>query len=256
MKKLQREQGSSGTVAVLLVVRESTDPRIQESIMKHIAKPQQKTSGKLSTIALSGFLALAAVAASAQTNPPPAQPSVPASHRHGAATPAQMIKQSLNLTDDQAAKLEPLLKAHQDKIAAMRRDATLTRQQRIAKLKEIQAATESKISQSLTPEQAAKWHQMRTGPAAAGNPKSEIGAAKEIQTAGSVQNGQTSVAGLARDPRAGWGGWNTGAQGIFRQLPQGAATNHVVTAQKVAAWQKLNENRATSLPAQPAKVEP
>ena len=176
--------------------------------------------------------------------------------QYGATTPVLVIKNSLELTDVQAAKIEPLLKAHQNQIAAMRRDASLIRQQRIAKLEEIQAATESKISQSLTPEQAAKWHQMRTGPAAAGNPKSEIATSKQIQTAGSVQNGQTSVAGLARDPRAGWGGWNTGAQGIFRQLPQGAATNHVVTAQKVAAWQKLNENRATSLPAQPAKVEP
>jgi len=67
-----------------------------------------------------------------------------------------MIQQSLELTDVQATKIEPVLRAHQDKIAAMRRDATLTRQQRIAKLKEIQATTDSKISQTLTPEQAAK----------------------------------------------------------------------------------------------------
>jgi len=216
---------------------------------------QLQSGIRLAIVVGAAALEFITVAAQAQGFSPPPSRAAPA-FRRGVAPQAQMIQQSLELTDVQATKIEPVLRAHQDKIAAMRRDATLTRQQRIAKLKEIQATTDSKISQTLTPEQAAKWRQMRTGPAAAGNPKSEIGTAKQIQTAGSVQNGQTKVAGLARDPRAGWGGRNTGAQGMFRQLPQGAATNHVVTAQKVAAWQKLNENRATSLPAQPAKVEP
>ena len=68
-----------------------------------------------------------------------------------------IMKRSLSLNDDQASKLEPVLKEQQDKLNALRRDTSLSRQERLAKLKEIQQASNSKIRAQLTPEQADRW---------------------------------------------------------------------------------------------------
>src|SRR5439155_14307265 len=51
--------------------------------------------------------------------------------------PLQMMQQSLNLTDEQVQKLEPVMKAQQAKVAALRSDSTLSRQERAAKFKQI-----------------------------------------------------------------------------------------------------------------------
>lgn len=91
----------------------------------------------------------------------------PTRDRHGAVTPLESMKQSLALTDDQAKKLEPLLKEQQDKLNALRRDTSLSRKDKVAKLKELQQGTDAKIRAQLTPEQAAKW-QRRSLSASAG----------------------------------------------------------------------------------------
>lgn len=77
--------------------------------------------------------------------------------------PLAMMKQSLSLSDEQAKKLEPMLKEQQDKLNALRRDTSLSRKDRMVKLKELQNGADSKIRAHLTPEQAEKWQQLRQG---------------------------------------------------------------------------------------------
>ena len=71
------------------------------------------------------------------------------------------MKDSLELTDDQAKQLEPILKEQQARIAAFRRETTLSRKERAAKLKAMQQTSDVKIKAVLTPEQADKWQKMR-----------------------------------------------------------------------------------------------
>ncbi|PWU15726.1 MAG: hypothetical protein C5B50_14945 [Verrucomicrobia bacterium] len=76
--------------------------------------------------------------------------------------PLQMMKRSLDLTDEQVQKLEPILKEQQAKIAALRRDASLSHQDRAAKLKEIGDTYGAKFNHLLTTNQLARWHTLRT----------------------------------------------------------------------------------------------
>jgi len=73
----------------------------------------------------------------------------------------QQLSQQLNLTDDQKEKLKPTLREEGEKLQAVRDDAALTRPQKMAKAKEIHSAYAPKIDGILTPEQKAKWKQMR-----------------------------------------------------------------------------------------------
>jgi hypothetical protein len=77
--------------------------------------------------------------------------------------PLDIMKSSISLSDEQVRKLEPVFKEQQDKMNALRRDASLSRKDRMVKLKEIQQGTDSKIKAQLAPEQAEKWQKMRVG---------------------------------------------------------------------------------------------
>ena len=84
-----------------------------------------------------------------------------AGHQKGHADALGIMKRSLSLNDDQTSKLEPVLKEQRDKINALRRNTVLSRQERVAKLREIQQGTDSKIKAVLTPEEAEQWHRAR-----------------------------------------------------------------------------------------------
>jgi periplasmic protein CpxP/Spy len=91
------------------------------------------------------------------TNQPAVPPGLAARGQRGAMDPLQMMKQYLGLSDEQANKLEPVLKEQQDKLNALRRNTSLSRQERLAKLRELQKVTDDKIKAVLTPTQADKW---------------------------------------------------------------------------------------------------
>lgn len=76
--------------------------------------------------------------------------------------PMQMMKQSLNLTDEQAKQLEPVFKKQQAMINALRTNTALSRQERAARMREIRQTSDTKLQSLLTPEQAEKW---KAGPA-------------------------------------------------------------------------------------------
>lgn len=98
----------------------------------------------------------------------------PGSHSLSNSTASLELVKSLDLSDQQAKKLEPLMQQEKDKLAALRRDTKLTRQERVTKLKEIRAATDSKVKSLLTAEQAAKWRKAQLNDSAQPAPPQNV----------------------------------------------------------------------------------
>lgn len=73
----------------------------------------------------------------------------------------QMLSEKLNLTDDQKAKLRPILQDQMQQMKAAREDSSLSQEQKRAKMKSIHESLHEQINAVLTPEQQAKFTQMR-----------------------------------------------------------------------------------------------
>jgi len=73
----------------------------------------------------------------------------------------QMLTEKLNLTDDQQAKLKPIFEDQMQQMKAVREDSSLSQEQKRAKMKSIHESLHDQISAVLTPEQQAKFKQMR-----------------------------------------------------------------------------------------------
>jgi Spy/CpxP family protein refolding chaperone len=73
---------------------------------------------------------------------------------------ARMTKQ-LHLTDDQQAKIKPLLEDQHQQMMALRQDTSLSREERMAKIQEIRRATFEKINPILTSKQQKKLQEMQ-----------------------------------------------------------------------------------------------
>ena len=73
----------------------------------------------------------------------------------------QMLSEKLNLTDDQKAKLRPILQDQMQQMKAVREDSSLSEEQKRAKMKPIHESLHDQINAVLTPEQQAKFKQMR-----------------------------------------------------------------------------------------------
>lgn len=73
----------------------------------------------------------------------------------------QMLSEKLNLTDDQKAKLKPILQDQMQQMKAVREDSSLSEQQKRAKMKSIHDSLHDQINAVLTPDQQAKFRQMR-----------------------------------------------------------------------------------------------
>jgi Spy/CpxP family protein refolding chaperone len=67
----------------------------------------------------------------------------------------------LNLSDDQRAKIQPILKSSREQAHAVRNDATLTPEQKQAKMRDIHQGAMTQVNSLLTPEQQQQWQQMR-----------------------------------------------------------------------------------------------
>jgi Spy/CpxP family protein refolding chaperone len=67
----------------------------------------------------------------------------------------QMMSQKLNLTDDQKAKIQPILQDQMQQMRAIRKDSSLTPDQQKAKIEELRKNSNGQIKQLLTPEQVA-----------------------------------------------------------------------------------------------------
>ncbi len=118
----------------------------------------------------------------------------------------------LGLSDEQAQKLEPVLKEQQKKLEALRRETSLSRKERVAKLREIQQAADAKINAHLTPEQAEKWQSTRLGERPC--------VQRQGQPAGKA--GSLSLAPQAAGGRQNLPKWQTGAPQAPQPQPQPA----------------------------------
>ena len=101
-----------------------------------------------------------------------AMQNAPAAQEHGAMggsmmgpmTPEnrlKMLTEKLNLTEDQQAKVKPILEDQSKQMKAIHDDASLAPADRQAKMKEIHESSIEKMNAILTPDQQAKWKQMR-----------------------------------------------------------------------------------------------
>jgi len=96
----------------------------------------------------------------------PAQ-NAPATHEHGAMGPMtpedhlKMLTEKLNLTEDQQAKLRPIFEDQSKQMKAIHEDTSLAPADRQAKMKELHESSNEKVNAILTPDQQAKWKQMR-----------------------------------------------------------------------------------------------
>jgi protein CpxP len=99
----------------------------------------------------------------AQTNAAP-QTSQQGHEAIGATSPEahlQMLSEKLNLTEDQKAKLKPILLDQAQQMKAVRDDTSLTPEQKAAKKKAIHETTHDQINAVLTPEQQEKFKEMK-----------------------------------------------------------------------------------------------
>ncbi len=116
------------------------------------------------SLAILVFLGLVAFAQDSTQAPPQ---NAPASPRHMALDPAarlQHMAKYLNLTDDQKAKIQPILENEAQQLKALHADTSLTPDQRRAKALEIHQASRGQIEPILTPEQVAKLPKPGMGP--------------------------------------------------------------------------------------------
>jgi len=73
----------------------------------------------------------------------------------------QMLSENLNLTDDQKAKLKPILQDQEQQVKAVNNDTSLTEEQKTAKKKALHESFHEQLNAVLTPEQQAKLKQMK-----------------------------------------------------------------------------------------------
>ena len=82
-------------------------------------------------------------------------------HQGQHASRLEWLSKELNLTDDQQAKLKPILEEKSKQMKATREDSTLTQDQKSEKMKQIHESTHSQINGILTPEQQKKFAQLK-----------------------------------------------------------------------------------------------
>jgi len=101
-------------------------------------------------------------AAPAQTAPSPSgQQSAPAGTNQSSAQSQANDDNPLNLTDEQKAKLRPIIQDENQQMEALRSNTSLTQEQKIDKANQIRAAASPKIKAILTPEQLQKLAQLQ-----------------------------------------------------------------------------------------------
>ncbi|MGA8185826.1 MAG: hypothetical protein WB819_19535 [Terriglobia bacterium] len=83
---------------------------------------------------------------------------------------ARMTKQ-LKLTDEQQAKIKPIIEEQHNKMMDLRQDTSMSREDRFAKFREVRQESLEKIKPILTPDQQKQWEKiqqsrrgMRRGP--------------------------------------------------------------------------------------------
>jgi protein CpxP len=119
----------------------------------------------IAALAAGSLLVWSPALRAADTNTPPSTPPAgapPAGQRPpGMRGPTlDQLAQQLNLTDDQKAKVKPILEARDKKIADLRGDTSLSQEDRRTKMQSIREETTAQMKAVLTPEQFDKYQKM------------------------------------------------------------------------------------------------
>lgn len=123
----------------------------------------------LAVIAISACLAVTAVAQDQPSSGQNQQQGHMGHERGPMASPDQMLQRmtrQLNLTSDQQDKIRPILESQSKQMQDLRQDTSLTRQDRMSKMRQIHDSTMSQIKGVLNPDQQQKLEKMnhRGGP--------------------------------------------------------------------------------------------
>ena len=110
----------------------------------------ERILGGLVSLGLVAALAVPVALAKSQVTPPP-QAAGQEKGMHGDGLQAAV--ESLNLTDEQRAKVKDIFADAKTKSQAVSSDTTLSDEQKKAKMKELHSATMTRLNEVLTPEQ-------------------------------------------------------------------------------------------------------
>jgi len=117
------------------------------------------------TLRFSTFTALGVLGASlllaGQTAQPPQTAPATGHSAMSADAHLQMLSEKLNLTDEQKAKLKPILQDQEQQLRTLNDDTSLNQEQKTAKKKALHETFHEQINAVLTPEQQAKLKEMR-----------------------------------------------------------------------------------------------
>jgi protein CpxP len=111
-----------------------------------------------------GMMVVAQTSYALQTAPAAQEHSAMGGTGMGAMTPEsrlKMLTEKLNLTGDQQAKLKPILEDESTQMKTLHDDTSLAQADKRAKMKELRESSTEKINAVLTPDQQAKWKQMK-----------------------------------------------------------------------------------------------
>jgi len=113
---------------------------------------------------MAGMMVGAPTSHAAQTAPAAQEHGAMGGSMMGPMTPEnrlKMLSEKLNLTEDQQAKLKPILEDQSKQMKAIHDDSSLAPADRQAKMKELHDSSVEKMNAILTPDQQVKWKQMR-----------------------------------------------------------------------------------------------
>ena len=124
----------------------------------------RKISVALLPLALAAGLLVVGQPSHAQQTAPQEQGAMKADHSMGPMTPEdrlKMLTEKLDLTDDQQAKVKPILEDQATQMKALHDDSSLSPDDKHAKMKELHESSMEQMNAILTPDQQTKWKQMR-----------------------------------------------------------------------------------------------
>jgi periplasmic protein CpxP/Spy len=113
----------------------------------------ERVLGGFVSLGLVAVLAVPLALANSQATPPP-QAAGKEMGMHGGGLQAAV--ESLNLTDDQKAKVKDIFADAKTKKQAVSSDASLSEEQKKAKMKELHSSIMTKLNEVLTPDQQAE----------------------------------------------------------------------------------------------------
>jgi len=118
--------------------------------------------GLLSAAALAGAGTLAAQEPSAPPHPSQEGTAPTGKAAHGAVEMRlERLSQQLNLSDEQKAKIRPLLRHEMERIMQVRSNTSLSQGETQRRIQTIRRDTNQRISVFLTPEQKKQWQENR-----------------------------------------------------------------------------------------------